>query len=118
MDVRLTELLERLELSFDEVRGRLQAAVANAWVRDVYADWFVYQEDQADGAGRTYRRAYTVDSETQTVTLGEPVEVIGQMVWYPVGLASGSGEGGDASAEAASIDSGGDVVSLMEFTLL
>jgi len=102
VDVRLTELLERLELSFDEVRGRLQAAVANAWVRDVYADWFVYQ---ADGAGRTYRRAYTIDSETGTVTLGEPVEVIGQMVWTPVAA---------ASEAVAARELAGDVVPLLE----
>jgi len=110
MDVRLIELLERLNLSFDEVRERLQAAVAKAWVRDVYADWFVYQEDQAESGGRTYRRAYAIDPETGAVTLGEAVEVIGQMVWTPVAAASDA----QASEGAATSVLAGDVVPLLE----
>ena len=110
MDAKLKALLEKLDLSFAEIERRLRTAltpasadgseaVGGAWVRDVYEDWFIY-EDYADS--KTYRRSYVIDAETGEVTLGDPTEVIGQMVWMAVGQ------------EAADADLGGDVVPLVE----
>lgn len=111
MDAKLTELLERLDLSFDQIRQKLSGAVHAAgaeadrvWVRDVYADYFIYDDDEA---GKSYRRSYVIDAETAEVSLGEPTEVIGQMIWLPVGT-------GGAASEALAADLGGDVVPLIE----
>ena len=106
MDKKLKELLEKLDLSFDQIRRKLADAAGNAWIRDVYDSWFVYENNNEAtmgvGDGKTYRRSYVIDKETGAVTLGDPVEVIAQMTYYAVGQ------------EAFDIEISGDLIPLVE----
>jgi hypothetical protein len=106
MDAKLKALLEKLDLSFDKIREKLAVAAGNAWIRDVYDSWFVYENNNADtmgvGDGKTYRRSYVIDQSTSVVTLGDPVEVIAQMTYYAVGQ------------ESADLEISGELIPLIE----
>lgn len=84
-------LREAVDLSFDEIRQVLIAAIKSeagkdesVWIRALYPNRVVYEGSN----GRTYQRSYVVDAESGKATLGEPVEVVGQLVWTPVGEAA------------------------------
>ena len=96
-DTATTEALRRLqeaEMSFDDIKTALRAALKALnpigkryyYIRDVYADWFVYEDDGADPVGgptKLYKRSYAfVDGK---VTLGDPVEVYVVTTYQPVG---------------------------------
>ena len=106
MDKKLKELLEKLDLSFDQVRQKLAVAAGDAWIRDVYDSWFVYENNNAAtmgvGDGKTFKRSYVIDKETGVVTLGDPVEVIAQMTYYAVGQ------------ESADLEISGELIPLIE----
>lgn len=101
------------EMSFDQIRSALRAAVGSGlmqgtycWIADVYDDWFVYSVEDDQGAAY-YRRSYVID-DAGVVTMGDPVQVRAITVYEPV--ASGMGE-------ARQDDLTTDVVSLVEAAL-
>ena len=102
-DPGLLSLLEKLDLSFDDVRNRLRAALGKGWIRDVYDSWFVYEDggDMVGENGKIYRRSYVIDAETGEVTLGDPIEVIIQTLYVP-------------AQEAAALELVGDLIPLVE----
>lgn len=80
------DLGEALDLSHDQIRDLLHTALVDtgaddAWIRDVYDAWLVYSDHTGS---KHFKRTYMIDNETGAVTLGDAVEVIGQMTWTPV----------------------------------
>lgn len=82
------------ELSHDDIRQALHTALKAVtpnragyycYVRDVFDDRVVYEEETPEGV-TTYQRAYAID-DTGRVTLGDPAKVVRKTVYVPVGEA-------------------------------
>lgn len=106
-------------LSFDQRRQGVQAALqatttrpeqasSYAWVRDIYDDYFVYEQESPDGA-LLFRRDYAV-AEDGTVTLGDPQQVRQTVSYEPV---TESATGDVVEAE----ELGSDLIPLLERAL-
>lgn len=95
------------ELSFDGIRMKLSDAVAALdspmrwhWVYDVYDDYFIYVAspgwEASDGTEVMYKRSYSLDTEKETVTLGDdPQEVVMQIIFKPINNVIAEEETGD-----------------------
>ena len=109
-------ILEEAELSHDEVRKQLSAAVKATkpqgagfycWIRDVYDDRLVYEEETPTGT-TLWQQAYTI-ADDGTVTLGDATKVTTSTVYTPVKESAG----GDAD-DLEEAELVGEIVPLVE----
>ncbi len=76
-------------LTFHELRERIERAAAERhrarwiWVRDMSDEWVVYEAQTNDERAVLYRATYNVDG-TDTLTIGDPVEVTERFEFTPV----------------------------------
>lgn len=94
--------VDESEMSYGERERLLRAAIrATApfgvdgwycWLRDVYDDYVVYEEESPEGS-LTYTRTYAI-AEDQTVTLGDRVKVVAQTIYVPIAEALAEGQAG------------------------
>lgn len=115
--------LEEADLSHNEVQRQLSAAVKAGkpsgngfycWIRDVYDDHLVYEEETPTGAS-LFSQAYTIDDALK-VTLGDVVKVKASTVYVPVKESADVSEsavprGADELEEAELV---GEIVPLVE----
>lgn len=112
--------LEEAELSHDEIRRNLSAAVKAGkpsgngyycWVRDVFDDHLVYEEETPTGA-TLWQQGYTID-DAGTVTLGTEVTKVKVATTY-VAIAEAVTESDSAPVELEEADLLGEIVPLVE----
>lgn len=117
--------LSEADLSFgvtrQAIQSALQATTPNVpgfytWIKDVWADRFVYESESPTGT-ELYQRTYTLNADS-TATLGDPVKVVQQTDYVPVGQTSATVQTPQTPAqpaqEAANVELSGDVIPLWE----
>lgn len=130
-DVALGELireavtaLEEAELSHNEVQRQLSAAVKAGkpsgngyycWIRDVYDDHLIYEEETPTGAS-LFQQAFTID-DAGKVALGVVVKVKASTVYVPVKESADSLAEADVPRETDELEEAelfGEIVPLVE----
>jgi hypothetical protein len=114
--------LEEAELSHDEIRRNLSAAVKATkptgngyycWIRDVFDDHLVYEEETPTGT-TLYQQGYSID-DAGKVTLATDVVKVRQATSYvEVAESTGVRESGSDAAELEEAELTSEVVPLVE----
>lgn len=87
------------EMSHEEIEDALRQALRNptgfedrwAFIHAIYDDFVVYDDQPPGVAPRLVRRTYSIDAETNQVTLGEPEAVRRVVTYEPIDPASNQG---------------------------
>ena len=120
-------LLEEAEVSHDELRRNLQAAIKAAkglpipgyycWIRDVFDDRVIYEDETPTGTV-LYEQSYTVTDDGAVTLVGTPAKVKASTVYVAVKEAAASGDRVEESGEPEVLDEAeaftGEVVPLVE----